>query len=532
MVRSYQTSDIPWYATLYLLQVKDPARPTKEFHSEDLKIIEDLVRVDEDQRKKVQGGNANQILFLRGFPSPEWLCQVGWYYVVDPEFFRRHLDMSLLSHQQWFSSPSLPSTTSTFVQLRITTIARRKHGYPNIEEARREAMEDMASYLQGISEPDYKGDLGDSIVRKTSLHDEHYFSLEQDISICCCKSGKGWTLIAWLDSGKDLTKGRAGPWMKTSTKRDGVSDELKDLEPFDLISTIRNEPNKVIHPSESGRRNQELAKRAQRFRQSRALLNLDYGRHFDDLEVYDDAFYAILPIFKYKAYAESQFLNLIHSVLQQAVETIRFTKSGIDAKDKDGQYFIDLRKSHENFAYHKEILESHIRQTKDNLRSIKARGGTQWPRCTIAEKGREKVQAAIDTLHSDFEWLKEQAQGLSDLCDRAMQDIHDKSILEESLKSNEQAEKVNQLSSLATFMSVFYIPLSFTSGFFGMNFSAFGQGHAPFWLYPVVSVPILVVSILFMYSKHIVRMFKKASKTSVPKKDGGTVNKWSWDIRI
>jgi hypothetical protein len=279
---------------------------------------------------------------------------------------------------------------------------------------------------------------------------------------------------------------------------------------FELISTIRNEPNSATH-RESETESKRNRARAEKFQQSRALLNLDYGCHFEGLEVYDDAFYTIVPIFKYKAYAESQFLNLVESVLQENIENIRFrfTKSDAATSDKDGKFFINLNASHENFAFHKELLESHVRELGDNIRSIKSRGGPEWLR-----SNHEKVKTTIDTLQDDFEWLQERARALSGLCDHAMQDIHDKTTLEESYKANGQAEQVNKLTRLATFMSVFYVPLSFTSGIFGMNFSSFGQGSVPLWVYPIVSVPILIFSFVFMYWDLIKSTLQEYTTTS------------------
>jgi len=321
------------------------------------------------------------------------------------------------------------------------------------------------------------------------------------------------TVIIWFDSGKDLMRGRReGPWMKLH---------------FEVISTIRNEPNKAIHSGESERRSRQLLERSLKFQQSRALLNLDYERLLDDFENLDDAFYCITPIFKYKATAENQFLNLVDSVLQQSLDKIRFTMTAPSRGTKEAQYFEDLNQYHGHFAYHKEILEKHGRSLADNLRAIKARGGPQWPRgaCT----GREKVQTVLTTLQEDFEWLEQRAKSLSELCDRAMQDIHNKSTLAEALKSNDQADQVNRLNTLATFISVFYLPLSYTSGFFGMNFSSFGQGDLPLWIYPVVSVPILLVSVLFMlYSPRSVlnRLWERNVRSQSPKRYH-TAKDWS-----
>lgn len=329
-------------------------------------------------------------------------------------------------------------------------------------------------------------------------------------------------VIAWLDSGKDLDKYERrgnGPWVSEKAADPDTTEVSSILEEIPLI---RNEPRSAIHKSESDERSKELSRRSEAFQKSRSLLTLDYGRQFEELDVYDDAFYAVIPIYKFKAAAESQFLNLVDALLHNNIEDIRFTKASGLGPDKD-DYLIDLASSHDDFSYNKEILERHLQEISDNIRAIKAHGSTQWP-----SSDHPKVKAAIRALLEDYEWLHERAGALSALCDRALTDIHDKSALAESFKANEQADRVNKLTRLATFMSVFYIPLSFTSGFFGMNFKAFGQGSVPLWLYPVVSVPILICSFLFMYWKDIRRELKHLTSRSVSATEFKIVNRWDF----
>ena len=110
------------FATLYHL---DPYHKSEINPSKDLWSERDL-----SQAIKSLSGNiedANFLLFLRGHPTPEWLCTVGARFRVDPEYFRRHMDLNLSpGSTNRFTSPSLPSVTSNFVTLRITTIGKRK----------------------------------------------------------------------------------------------------------------------------------------------------------------------------------------------------------------------------------------------------------------------------------------------------------------------------------------------------------------------------------------------------------------------
>ena len=312
-----------------------------------------------------------------------------------------------------------------------------------------------------------------------------------------------------------------------------VNQELVNLTFLEPIPTIRNEPRSAIHTSTSKDISEELKKRVALFETSRALLSLDYGRHFEDLNVFDDALYATVPIFKFKAAAESQFLNLVDAILHNHLEEIGPTVEFVSRKD----YLMDLRISHDDFAYHRELLEHHVSEIFDNIRAIRAHGTTRWPTgddsdtttgeateedrqadAEIKAQSKAKVKTTLKALEEDYVWLHERAKNLSGLCDRAMKDIHNKRALAESQGANEQTEKINELTRMATFLSVFYVPLSFTSGFFGMNFHVFGQGHVPLWVYFAVSMPLLICSIFFMFG------FKFGPK---PKRNGGAARLWN-----
>ena len=77
------------------------------------------------------------------------------------------------------------------MRLRITTLAKRRLEVDNVEDARNMANDDMIQCIKRYL--DFNANVGESIVRRFSVHDKKYFSLEQDISVCCCKRGEDWT---------------------------------------------------------------------------------------------------------------------------------------------------------------------------------------------------------------------------------------------------------------------------------------------------------------------------------------------------
>jgi hypothetical protein len=152
---------------------------------------DDVSKLGTLQRPEADKG---QLLFLRGFLSPEWLAEVGSRYTVDPEFFNRHLDfLSPSTHRNCFSVPSLISTTNNIIHVYVSTILTDNSVYAssldNLLAYRRDIREQMIKYrrhLQRTARP------GDSVVRDYTALDLQYAIAEQRISICVMPFGDGW----------------------------------------------------------------------------------------------------------------------------------------------------------------------------------------------------------------------------------------------------------------------------------------------------------------------------------------------------
>lgn len=133
------------------------------------------------------------LLFLRGYPSPEWLNTIGAKFSIDPEFFRRHLDFPNASGTSSdFSLPTLPSATFNMTRLRINTLASRLDNWRasnqrlqgDLDRLREETAASFHKYLTALRRGrDVDVQPGDSIVRAFSILNHEYLSIEQDISI-------------------------------------------------------------------------------------------------------------------------------------------------------------------------------------------------------------------------------------------------------------------------------------------------------------------------------------------------------------
>jgi hypothetical protein len=135
-----------------------------------------------------------QVIFLRGYPSPEWIKSIGaCCRIEDAEFFRWHLRFKC--RQEYCLSQPLFSAFSNIIRLKFITIGSRNSNgnkQETVDKLRDKATKAMKSY-----ESDLKiGDMvrsGDSIVRDYYVLDEQHVVIEQEMSICITKSSNNWT---------------------------------------------------------------------------------------------------------------------------------------------------------------------------------------------------------------------------------------------------------------------------------------------------------------------------------------------------
>ena len=143
--------------------------------------------------------SSSSIIFLRGQPSPHWLSVIGAMYHVDPEYFQRHLDFrSTVGKLNYFPLPSLPSSSNQVIKLRYITTGqrdndRRRSDQTTVDSLRSGGAKAVERYMHALNQSIESGSgSGDSIVRAYNVHDETYFTIEQDISIYVNRTSNGW----------------------------------------------------------------------------------------------------------------------------------------------------------------------------------------------------------------------------------------------------------------------------------------------------------------------------------------------------
>jgi CorA-like Mg2+ transporter protein len=219
--------------------------------------------------------------------------------------------------------------------------------------------------------------------------------------------------------------------------------------------------------------------------QSLSLLHTSSVNQGLDVETMSlSPFYALHTLYAFAAASESQFLNMVHINLDE--EYTHFS---------DAPY---LEQSLANLKYQKEILNDHIQQLQANVQEIERRGCATWPlpddsgKLAIAEK-------ATAVLLEDYVNLLKRAERLSRECAEGMEDVRNSAILAESRKAFDQARGVRRL----TLLGYFFLPFSFTTSFFGMNFKELKAGvpedMLELWVWFAVSLPLFGMALLVCY---------------------------------
>ncbi|KAL9607350.1 MAG: hypothetical protein Q9167_007730 [Letrouitia subvulpina] len=466
-------------------------------------ILHDL-NLEKDDPLRVQKAVGDKqppalLLFLRGYPSHGWLTSIGWKCDVDPEFFRRHLDFlsKVAEDNNYFTLPALPSTSTNIIRLRVSTIGHRQcdddSNQRHLERLRQDSTRDMADYLKNLRHHNsFK--VGHSIARSFAVFDQKIYAIEQDISICVNSFGKGWIGIAWLDNGYPLTLGPEGPWSKSI--KPTYSWKIR----FNPI--IQHRPKIALKTKYmSTQAGMDPQPRTDQFPQSACQVPVHYGRFLSTSTSVADSFYAFSEIFTLVASSECQYLNMVEQKIKSEIVKVIGANERKDTEETEEQ-----SSTLSNLIYYKTFLDEHIQRLKDNISSIQAQGDYRWPKASASgasksqdavTKQQEKATTSAQTLLKDFEYLLERAKTLSESCERGVDIAANNAMIAESRRAIQQAKRTVKLTILA----FFFIPASFTTSLFGMNFKQFSKDNSlSIWIWFLVLIPTYVVSLVLLYN--------------------------------
>lgn len=225
-----------------------------------------------------------------------------------------------------------------------------------------------------------------------------------------------------------------------------------------------------------------------RLLQSPSLLPKHYGQDLDRETARDDGLYALSELFTFCAFSESQFLNLVGHMIDEEGDAL------------DRSIGLDKRTTL-NLEFYKRILGSHLKNLKSILSCIEAGGGRTWPRAQ-GKNQREIADAMTERLKGDYSELIHRAEALSQRCIDESFLLMNKTMIEDNQRGLSQAQAMARLTMLA----YFFVPLSFTASFFGMNFRELVGPNGPLlsvWVWFLVTIPVLVLAIMLYFRTQV-----------------------------
>lgn len=201
-----------------------------------------------------------------------------------------------------------------------------------------------------------------------------------------------------------------------------------------------------------------------------ARMHLDFGHSLRMPLMAEDPFYALTEVFAVAATSQNMLLNLLeHKLTQYTQQT-----------DEKFDTLPSLR-------YLKGILLQQMRQTKQALHSINNTYDSKWPTSSAPAAIRAKK-----TVEQDYEELYAHAKDLDTRCQEAITVLMSSVTIHDAKKAIAQAETVAKL----TFLAFVFVPLSFTTSFFGMNFRELE--NLSIWKWAAMTVPIMLTTMIVL----------------------------------
>ncbi|KAI4912500.1 hypothetical protein J4E90_005904 [Alternaria incomplexa] len=393
---------------------------------------------------------------------------------IEYEFWYRHLIFrSCISRPDYGSLPNLPSSTGPLLRLPVYTVGykRRKGqtGQQQLDKRRATSRSLMQTYKDMLAKSEEKWAMGDSMVREFDVLDDDHWCLEQQVSVSLSKSKGEWSLLLWLDNGRDLGTSPGGPWSSAHF----APDEL-----FPAIQFEQHDRSNGTSSSKPARSNTTGAPDSTFF-QSISCLPAEYTKRLNTELARTDAFYAVSPLMRFAATTQKQVLNIVE---------------GIILKEMDPAVFLDQETpSMANLLHLERLLGRHIDALKETRGIIACRGGHAWP--TASEKSQIKeAKKSREQLEGDFDHLLERAKLLKDQCTHGLSIIMTNTSIRENQRAMLQQQGVIRLTRLA----FIFIPATYVAGLFGMNVRELDGNTVSIWVYFVATVPLLLVSYLFL----------------------------------
>jgi hypothetical protein len=323
-----------------------------------------------------------------------------------------------------------------------------------------------------------------------------------------------------MDQGRDLVASPTGPWTAHLNANGFAFPVIQHHPKMTVRNTTNIAPPTIPKDPASSQSRLSSSGRDIEFPQSGCLLPLEYNSLLALVDLGRrcafDPVLSLIPTFVHAAFSEVHLFNLMEAQIGNEIDALAVNAS---------------HGSIENLQFFSNILERHSTHTKDSLKGLSSlfeqtsEGGDhqrRWSESTsprlspsIDAPDLEGASQAPSTGSGTFsvsglkEDLREhyaRCNKLVDRCSMGIQTMMNKAMVLESHKAIEQAEDLKKLTLLASF----FIPLSFVSSVFGMNFEIMGQGSLAIWWFFAIAIPITAVAqIWYIWDLKKVKVWRK-----------------------
>lgn len=280
----------------------------------------------------------------------------------------------------------------------------------------------------------------------------------------------GYPVLIWSDAGTEMTSSHIP--VPSTREFTVVSSELTFCPVFFENKLIEDS---IQESSPSSPTKQPLA-----------LLTTNYGITVDWSNCKEiSPLLALKEVLAFEASSGLQYLNMIEQVL-----------SDYTTRGKFPSYEHTKLETILHFDYAKTILarsELHFIEVLAFLESP----ATRWTSKATAPSTEQEAQA-ISTLKIDFGYLISRVERLSAICEAGKATLMSNASVQESKRSAEESKLVTELTKATNRVTFIFLPISYVTAIFGMNFSQFGQGNLSIWLWAVVTFPLLIVSVMIV----------------------------------
>ena len=215
-------------------------------------------------------------------------------------------------------------------------------------------------------------------------------------------------------------------------------------------------------------------------KQPLALLSTRYGSTIDWSTCSAGSPFAVLEeLFVFKAAAALQYLNMLDRILLEVGGQSDFPSYEHTKLETTVQY-----------DYIKASLSRFGQQCSETLAFL-----THPPAGWNVGSSQSCVHSAtID----DFSYLTSRAKSLLKVCEDGKATLMSNDSVQAAKRSAREAKLVTQLTKTTNRLTFIFLPISFVTSVFGMNFSQFGQGPLSIWIWAVVTIPLLLACVLIV----------------------------------